>query len=70
MKNNITGDRLDNIIDWDLVFMEQWRRNNPEAFQSLVQTTITPKIGKMIIVGTNPDESANYLKDLFINEQK
>ncbi len=63
------GSKLDNVIDWDLVFMEQWARNNLEVFQSLVQTTIKPKIGKMILIGTNPDGSTNYLKDLFTNEK-
>lgn len=67
MKNNITGDRLDNIIDWDLYYMEQWIRNKPGLLQHLVQTTITPKITKMIIIGTNPDKSTNYLKELIIN---
>lgn len=59
------GGRLDNIIDWDLYYMEQWRRHNPESFQVLVQTKITPRIGKMIIIGTNSDGSTNFLKDLF-----
>lgn len=62
----IDGSRLDNVIDWDLYYMEQWRRHNPETFQMLVQSTITPRIGKMIITGTNPDESTNSFKDLFI----
>lgn len=65
----ITGKNLDNVIDWDQVFMDQWRKNNPGAFQILMQTTISPKIGKMIITGTNPDDSTDFIKQLFLNDK-
>lgn len=67
----MTGRSMTPNIDWDRYDMEQYFKNHPGLWQHLVQTSsLSPKdikLGTLIVIGSNPNNTSDFFKNLFVN---